>query len=422
MKTRIIYFLALMSVVLLFSCEEKDRKLAIITDSVAPGNPTEITWKPLYGGARFFYNIPADEDLLSINATYKNGKGQDISFSVSYFKDSLDIYGFKDTIDYNVELYALDRTGNKSKGVTVTVKPNESAVSRVMKTIVVKPGFSSFFLDWIDELEENINVYVDYAFVKDGEERKYTSVFSSNKDTVRKFVENLTLTPEDSISVGVRVEDTYGNITQTKSFGKISLYEDNQLPKDEWVLPLANDSIGGVPECFGDGLEGRSRYVIDGYIDSGDNLNFMHTSGRGRTGIKDDGNVPWNFMIDLGGYYNLSRIVTVQRHSGNSESQGQYYKSENVGIYNMYYWDEDSAAWVFISQHKIAIPKDLSGIEIVEQAEAGDEAYLYPDDPKYTPRTRWFRYEALWCFDSNYTSTGCNCLSEITLFGKHADE
>src|SRR3546814_19394729 len=82
--------------------------------------------------------------------------------------------------------------------------------------------------------------------------------------------------------------------------------------------------------CFGNGLEGRTRYVIDDIIDQGDNLNFMHTHSRGRTGRAEDGNMPWNVIIDLGDYYELSRIITVQRHSGGlaNISLGQYYRYE----------------------------------------------------------------------------------------------
>src|SRR3546814_12349244 len=106
---------------------------------------------------------------------------------------------------------------------------------------------------------------------------------------------------------------------------------------------------------FGDALEARSAKVIDGLIDQGDNLNFMHTAARGRTGSSAEGNMPWNVIIDMGDYYELSRIITVHRHECvlSNHNRGQYYDSDHWEMYNMYAWVEDTAVWEVISQHKI---------------------------------------------------------------------
>lgn len=421
MKTTKKYlFIFVLLLLFVMSCKEEERHLASSDDSIAPHQPSEITYKPLYGGVRFFYVLPDDEDLLSVDARYTNSNNESYSFSSSYYVDSLDVFGFGDTLEYKIELYAVDRAGNKSAPAVVTVKPLESAISRVMKSVQVKSGFSSFFIDWKNELEQSINVYADFNYTQGGTKYEFTSVFSSNLLTERRFIEDLNLTTDEPVSVSIRVEDIYGNITEPVDKGQFALYEDTKIPKENWFLPAANDSTGGVPQCFGDGLEGRLRYVIDDLIDQGDNLNFMHTQSRGRTGNKINGNMPWNIIIDLGGYYQLSRIVSIQRHSGgiNNIERGQYYRSENVGIYQMYLWDEDSVKWSAISQHKIPVPTGLSELEFVKKGEAGDMAYMYPDDPKYTKSTRWFRYEALKGFTSNYTRDDANCLSELTLYGK----
>ena len=417
-----VFLLIYISSMLLFSCSEMDRFKTSGDDTVAPGKVTVRSYKKLYGGARFFYDIPKDEDLLSIEAEYKNSKDQVFKFTSSYFVDSLDVYGFADTAEYSINIYALDRAGNRSEPVSVKVNPLEPAYSRVASSMVVKPGFSSFFIDWTNELEQNINVYVDFEFPQDGQSRQLTTVFSSNLAKDRRFINDLYLSPSEKVKVKVRVEDMYGNISAAIDKGELSLYEDIEIPKQPWVLPNPNDSIGGVPMVFGNGYEGRLHYVIDGIIDRGDNLNFMHTNSRGRTGRSADGNMPWNFIIDLGDYYEISRIITVQRHSGGlaNISRGQYYRTENVGIYNIYIWNDDTNGWEYVMQHKINVPVGLSELEFVKVGEAGDMAYMYPDDPKYTKKTRWFRYEAVKGFSGNYTLEDANCLSEITLFGRKA--
>jgi hypothetical protein len=406
-----------------YACKEEGRYEPKATGN-PPGPVSNVTYKPTYGGAVLYYTIPNNEDLLQIEAEYTNENNQTILFTSSFYNDSLSIFGFSDVKEYNVNIYAVNRSKVRSQVVNVKVTPLEPAYSRVAKSIIVQPGFSSLVVSWQNELQQNINVYVDVSYTQSGTTTSFTTVFSSNLTEDKRFVNDLYLTPDIPVSVKVRVKDSYGNITGDVNKGQLSLLEDMKIPKNKWMLPNPNDSIGGVPMCFGDGLEGRNAKVIDDIIDKGDNLNFMHTQSRGRTGVAADGNMPWNFIIDLGDYYELSRIVTVQRHSGGLDDvdRGQYYQYENVGIYRLYIWDDATASWVGpITEHKVEAPAGLSNIEYVKLGEAGDMAYFYPDNPQYTKPTRWFRYEAYKGFGGNYTLDDANCLSEITLYGRKAN-
>lgn len=408
-------------IITVVSCKETDRFDVNKDDKTPPGKIAYRYYKALYGGARFFYDVPNDEDLLAVEAEYTNAKAQTFKFTSSYFVDSLDIYGLPSQEAFTIRLFAVDRAGNRSDPVLVDVEPLEPAYQRVAKSLDVKAGFGSLVLDWTNELKQNINVYVDFSFNDKNGYRELTSVFSSNLDTARQFINDLNLAADEKVKVQIRVEDHYGNITEPIDKGEIVLLQDIEIPKTAWVLPNANDSIGGIPMAYGDGLEGRSRYVIDGIINVGDNLNFMHTDKRGRTGRAVDGNMPWNFMIDLGDYYELSRIVTHQRHYGTGSSPingGQYYKAENVGHYRMYYWDEDLKDWILINDHKIPVPVGLTDLDIYKKGQAGDLAYMYPENPSYTKKTRWFRYEAVKGFTSNYTVDDATALSELTLYGR----
>ncbi len=413
------------------ACSEGSRFESGAGDSIAPGKPTIIRWEPLYGGARFFYTIPPDEDLLSVNGEYTNAQGKTFYFTSSYYIDSLDVIGLGSTDPKEIRLYAVDRAGNRSEVVKQTITPLEPSISRVAKSLAVKPGFSSFLVDWTNELEQVVNVYISFKYTQNGESHDHVSVFSSNVLKERKFIEDLYLGPTEPVEVAVRVEDQYGNSTEEIPFGQIHLLEDMELDKSKWIIPNANDSTvivqgrvvnTGVPAMFGDNLEGRMSKLIDGIIDRGDNLNFFHTGGRGRTGFSRDGNMPWNIIIDLGDYYELSRIITVQRHTGGLANieRGQYYRSENCGEFRLYIFNEQTEKWDTISTQRTPIPQGVSDLQFVKLGEAGDMAYFYPDDPQYTPPTRWFRYEGLHCFDDNYSSTGANCMSELTLYGKKA--
>jgi hypothetical protein len=406
----------------LCSCKEQGRFEIGYSDAEPPSAPVYLDYRPLYGGARIFYKIPADEDVLSIDAAYTNTKGEKVWFSVSYFQDSIDVYGFSDTLEHVVQLYSVDRAGNISEIIPVSVTPMEPAYTRVAKSLFVKAGFSSFFMDWVNELEQNINVYADFSYTQQGKLVEHKLIYTSNLPAERWFVRDLYLTAQEPVSIKIRVEDPYGNITDYMDKGQFTLLEDELIPKDKWTMPDTNDSIGGVPQGFFAGIEGRAVFLIDGIIDDGRNTNYTHTLHVGRTGLAKDGNVPWNVLINLGDEYELSRVITHQRYttgSGGTSGRGQYYRDENVGIYNMYVWDDTEQRWDSVTQHKIVFPLGRTDMEYQQMGMAGDMAYLYPDDPQFSRPTRWFRYEALFGFADNYTMTvNLDSLSEITLYGR----
>lgn len=423
MKTRYLIIL-MMFLTGICACKEEERFGINSDDAVPPGPPVLLGTKRLNGGARIFYQAPSDKDVLSIDAEYLTATGRTAKFSASYFRDSLDIYGMVDTVPHSVQLYAVDRVGNKSTPVPVSVTPLESVISLVAQSLIVKPGFFAFYVDWTNELSQNVNVYVDFSFTQNGNSRSFTTVFSSNVMQERRFINDLTLTDQEPVSVKIRVEDIYGNMTKPVDMGNMVLLQDEVIPKDKWYLPGANDSIAGEPQCWALNNGARLSAVMDGVIDDlAQAVLYTHTGNKGRTGNTKDGNVPWNIIIDLGDYYELSRVLTHQRRQNASTlSKGLYFGNENVGRFNIYYLDEDTGAWEYCSQRTIPIPAELNDLDIILLALAGDMAYFYPDNPGFTKPARWFRYEAIASFPNNYTSTTAYSLCEITLYGRKANK
>ena len=434
MKTNNLFYLLLTGVmaIMISACEEDKRFEIYSNDKTPPGKPSVDSAKRLYGGARLYFRPPSDEDVLSVNAEYVAANGKLYTFSASYFNDSLDVYGIGDTLKHTLKLYALDRGGNKSEYLPYDVYPLEPVVTRVEKSMKVVPGFGSFYVDWYNELMHSVNVYVDFSFTQNGETKMHQIIYSSLDTVNRHFIKNLSLSPTDKLEVSVRVEDLYGNTTEKLNKGPLYLLQDEQIDKSKWTLPETADSIAGVPQCYGNGVEGRLGNVIDGLVDSYLLANYMHTGERGINGTIGTGgltgdNVPWSYIIDLGDYYELSRIVTHQRHgtAGGLDpmARGTYYGWENVGKFNLYYLavTPDSTHWVKMSSHKIPHPKNVNDMEMFKLGRAGDMSYMYPEEPQFSPRTRWFRYEAVANFDDNYTGRRANCLSEITLYGRKAN-
>jgi hypothetical protein len=400
-------------------CKESERFEINYDDNTPPGKPfVSQDYKPLYGGARIYFTPPEDQDVLTIDANYTNQKGEIFWFSASYFTDSIDVEGFADTEPKTVNIYAVDRAGNKSEAQSITVVPKEPAVSRVASSVGVKGGFGSFYIDWRNELKQVVNVHVTYKY--DDRER---NVFYTSTDTVeRRYIRIDDLPETTPVSVSVEVEDRYGNTGNVTS-SEIFLIRDEKIPKNKWYIPQTNDSIAGEPQGYWEGYEGRMIYIADDIIDDGLNWNWGSTSFKGRTGNRDDGNLPANFIIDLGEEWEISRIITYQRDGAYSApsipiGRGWYYTGENVGIYGMYILNEVTQTWDSIRTHKIPVPVDLPGQQYRVLAQQGDMAYLYPNDPHFSVSARWFRYEAQYGFNNDYTDRGVMGLSEITIYGR----
>jgi hypothetical protein len=409
------------------SCAEENRWDINSDDTVPPGTPVISGYDALNGAARIHYMPPTDIDVISIDAQYtRKSDGRVFRFSTSYFSNSIMVPGLAETIPYDVELYAVDRAGNHSPKMTVQVTPLPSAITKVKQEMIIKPGFNAVFAKWTNELKESVNVLIDYSFTdNDGEARTLTRVFTSSSKDNRYYITDLDIPDDSPIKVRYRVSDNYENYTDYGKDTVIYVMKDVEVPKLDsdripyWALPESSsiplaDEGNTIRQVHGNQAEGKLSKVIDGLIDMNASQNYMYTTDPH----------PWSLIIDLRDTFQLSRIVTHQKHVSpdtdfSEVGRGGYYRQGNIGQYCMYRWDYEKKEWELISFHKIEMPQGtLSELEWNKLGRAGDMAYMYPDDPQFTKPTRWFRYDALSGFTDNYASSGGGGLSEITLYCK----
>ena len=392
--TAILLFMAIF-----IGCEEARRFEIVSDDSMPPGQPVFVDSKPLAGGARIFFQPPADEDLLFVEASYISTVGKELRFSASYFTDSLDVYGFDKEGEHIIELCAVDRAGNRSASIPAMVESLEPAAVSVAKSVEVLSSFSSMMLKWINVSSDPLYVWVDLSYTQNGIRREHTTVFNTHQSETRS-VDSLNLYANEQVTVKVSVRDKYDNVAQAKDTA-IVLLTDEAIDKDAWTLPASGTRIGSIMQVNGLRLEAS----IDGIVDI-DLENYFITSQTN----------PWNLIIDLGDEYELSRIVTHQRWTGYittfgvEDYRGNLYRGNNVLTYDLYGWDETQQTWDFFSRRMITQPVVITDSEYTMLGKAGDMAFLYPEEPKFSKPTRWFRLEAV---NGTY-------ISEITLYGRKA--
>ncbi|GHT22746.1 hypothetical protein FACS189430_04980 [Bacteroidia bacterium] len=435
----------LLAVAGFYACEEGERFGISSDDTTPPAPPVLDSVQFLNGGAELFYKIPADEDVISIEGSYIAQNGNVVTAAVSFYAKSLKVFGMADTLEHVVSLYSVDRAGNRSEAVSVPVTPLEPAFTKVAKTFKVKPAFSALIFEWDNELRQDINVYIDLTYLYNGSVQTAHHAISSKKLYDRQFIKNLDLPETESVSVSFSIADAYGNQSQVYDLGQKYVKRDVMLDKSKMSFfapgyKLGKDENGdAVYMANGNTRDGKTVMLLDGIIENdgfrivSNFCNLGEAHNMLLDGVMRNVNaMPWNMFIDLGDYYELSRIITHQRASNAGATNSVLdinplydYNSGmtwNVGRYKVYWLDETTDEWKLIND--IYIPKppeEWSNWEKILYAVRGDEAFMYPDEPDFTPRTRYFRYQAMSSFFNNYTDTsGGSCLSEITLYGRKA--
>ena len=397
---RMTTILLLMAIIV--SCEESKRFEISGNDTTPPGAPLFVESKPLPGGASIFFIPPSDIDVLYIEASYQNEIGKTLRFAASFAADSLNVYGFGREGEHSIELCAVDRAGNRSSSIRITVEALEPTVVALAKSIEVLSSFSSMLLKWENVLFEPLYVWVDIAYTQNGDSNEHTTVFNTYQTETRS-IDGLNLYNDELVSVKVSVRDKYDHVIQAKDTALVLLV-DAIIPKDGWRLLDAGTEMGGITQVGGLQLES----VIDGVIDI-DAENYFITMQTN----------PWNIIIDLGEEYEISRIVTYQRWSGYSTNtgasadvRGYLYRGENVLTSNLYGWDETVQSWDFFSNRVITPPLVNTDSEYTILGKEGDMVFIYPEEPQFSKPTRFIRFEAV---NGRY-------ISEITLYGRKAQK
>ena len=427
MKTKCYLILFAIAFFAIFhACKEEDRFAISSSDSTPPSPPTEITYKAFPGAVRLYYKVPENVNVLSVDAEHITEAGRVLRFSASFFTDSLDVFGFVDEKEYTLKVYATNRAGVRSTMIDFPVTPLESALPKLERNIDVKRAVRSFLVDWENELNQVVNVYVDFKFRQQGVTRALTRVFTSSRSMERQAVMGLDLDDNEQVEVKLWIEDLYGNKTTVKDFGSLELLYDYELDKSIWAIPRAGEQKGGFTQVNAYHMEGRMEYLNDGIINAGEEINYIFTNM---------GN-PWTIIIDLGAEYELTRIVTWQRRYAGvlmPDDDGVapdpdsrvfdkgilYAGTQNVARYELYRFDEDTDSWEYLTTHTIPQPIGLTDLEIISTHNRwGDEAYIHPENPRFSKPTRWFAYRAMNSFDQNYSGTTAQNLSELTIYGR----
>lgn len=365
-------------------------------DHTAPGALQEVMAESLPGAIKFTYALPSDPDLLYVLARYTNKKGKVLEFKSSFYTNTITVEGFGDTDTYPIELYAVDRSENRSAVELVSVAPLTPPILQSYKSIKIIPDFGgmTFSMDNTSKSDLVIQVCTPNQLNEMG----VIETFYTARGDVSYSIRGYEDTPR---RFGIFVKDKYGNETDTL-FTEITPIYERELDKKKFrEMFLLNDVRVNY-------YDGKMEYIWDGRAAAdSDGSTGCHTGAEART-------EPTFFTFDLGVLAKLSRfnLQAIQ-------DEKHYYNDMSPRLYEVWgcieepkpdgSWDQWFKLLTMENVKPSGSPTGILSDDDISAGKLGDGANVALD----TPRVRYIRIKCLKNWSSNYNM----CFTELTFWG-----
>lgn len=251
------FLIALFCTAVIVSCDEDKIDPLVADDGVAPG-PVVVdagSVENFSGGSKITYNLPDDEDVLYVVGEYqRTGSGEMVSVKSSVFNNSLTVQGFADESEYKVSLYAVDQSGNKSEGATVTINPEKPPYKYVCETLYAEATYGGIQLFWENPQTGLVTIEV-YTEDESGNLVFKDAVYTEGPNGERLVLGLEAVETNFVFVVRDRFNNRCGQIRTTLTPLYIQLfprenyqavYQKHDTPSDYgWILPRTIDGIVG---------------------------------------------------------------------------------------------------------------------------------------------------------------------------------
>jgi hypothetical protein len=388
---------ALAGMALCTSCAKENGNEPLTNDPTVPASISNVQVENRPGGAKITYAVPGDKNLLYVQAEFVLTNGKSSETKASYYVDSLVLNGFADTLEHEVKLYSVSRSGVKSAPVTAKIKPREAPIFKVLESLQIENAFGGFNVNASNLLGGNIGIIIlSLNKFKEYEANNYWSVFSGEKNISAKIRGMDTLTQR----LGFLVQDRWGNRTDTIYKDVTPIYEVafNKSKFKPYVLP------GDAPQVTNGA---RLEYAWD------DRLGWPYVSF---TDQSSGGNGPHMITFDMGITAKLSRIWIRPFPELNPQ---QFYFLTTMKRFEVYGSTSPSASgaldnsWTLLNSYEVIKPSGTAygkDTDLDRQiASAGFDWEIRLDAPKV-------RYLRIRCLENFAGGTAQN-INEITVYG-----
>jgi hypothetical protein len=209
-------------IAVLASCGKEIKNTPLCDDASVPAAVTNVKVENRAGYSKISYTVPFDKNLMYVQAEYVPTNGKPAETKTSYYEDSLVVTGYADTLEHEVTLYSVTRCGVKSEPVVVKIKPGESPIFNIARSMVIENFFGGFRINAKNPAQNNIGIVVlSLNKFKEYEVDNYKSVYTADSNIVAKIRGMDTVTQR----LGFYIQDRWGNKTDTLYQDITPIYE-----------------------------------------------------------------------------------------------------------------------------------------------------------------------------------------------------
>jgi hypothetical protein len=391
-----LYFItSILIAFLLYSCAKEERADHIDPNAPAPGQISNVTVKPLPGGAKLSYKIPQDANLSYVKAVYEIQPGVFREAKSSIYADTLALVGFGDTNEHEVKIVSVGKNEKESAPVLVTVTPQTPPVQSVFATIGIVSTFGGVTVSFDNVSGANFAVVVMVDTTGQSTWSEVTTYYTSAING--KFSARGMKNQEKKFAVYLR--DRWNNKSDTLIKMLTPKYE-TEISKAKWVsMQMKLDSWQPVNSGYSVSKIWDGKWALL----TGDS--FASPNGSP---------LPSWFSIDLGQKVLLSRFKEHQAPTSHLYTGSAVKKFELWGS-NAPNPDGSFDGWVLLGAFDSFKPSGLPlGQVSAEDKNYGNflgEDFIFEETP---PAVRYLRWKSI----EVYSSTGQIVIAELTLFGE----
>lgn len=365
-------FLTICLLSMVFIGCKRDELVPVETDDVKPGQVSDVMSESLPGTVKLTYKLPSDPDLLYVMAEYTDKYGKVTQTKASYFVNTLTVQGFADANVYKMNVYAVDRSENKSDPIVIDVKALTPPIFDVKASLDLQADFGGVNVSFTNQNESDIAIVVSY---------KDSQGFFVPNETVYTKSKQGTFTsrglPVQPTVFAVYIRDRWNNRTDTV-FKTLTPIFEKELDKTKFREVTFPTDIGG----YGNGLVLSN--IWDNKINADNSM--WHSKG--------DAGMPMHISFDLGVTAKISRFVLWERPGPYLFNHGNPKRYEVWGSTNPPS-DGSYTNWVLLKSCVSVKPSGQSpGINSTADVAAGARGEEF-NVPLTAPSVRYIRVKIL---------------------------
>ena len=257
------FLISLLSVFILigYGCKEEKQLYYPGNDGSIPEKISDVKVTGTAGGAIITYKLPKDQSLSYVKAVYELQPGVFHEARSSFYKDTLVLVGFGDTLNYKVDLYSVGRNEKMSEPITIQVKPMSPPIKTVFETLTLDASFGGVNVSYKNESQADLALFIliDSTGTEWIQLSDYYTASLEGKFSVRG------LKPETA-KFGLYIRDRWNNKSDTLVKELSPLYEEAIVHTTFKLVSLPSDKNNGQPRYGVENLfNGRVNEAEDWY-------------------------------------------------------------------------------------------------------------------------------------------------------------